>query len=170
MKIQPIFIGCIFYLTIIKITGSFEGYVPTATDLYLRGNNPAGFTVTSGSVLQSGGIQVTKSNLYATGNKTYNFSGYNRIQINFRLDAVGRYSGNGMRMKVTLYNKSIDIIGQSYTNVSAGNTYTINVNVNPSTFAPKIDVEYQVYTGGGDSDWSWWVSNWSGWIWQVKMS
>lgn len=73
------------------ITGTWEGYVPTATDLYLRGNNIASWTITRGSGrFDSGQISfyipdVTPfkySGIFTikTG-QSYNISGYTKINI-----------------------------------------------------------------------------------------
>lgn len=74
-------------VNIFGITGTFEGYVPSANDLYLRGNNIAGFIDNAAGSsnacrFESGAIYVRGYNtptlrLYTT--KTYNLSGYTKL-------------------------------------------------------------------------------------------
>ncbi len=67
------------------VTGTFEGYVPTPTDLYLRGNNVAGFVNNSNAAIFDAG-QIS----FQTGrdfefelktSKAYNVSGYTRLTL-----------------------------------------------------------------------------------------
>lgn len=66
------------------ITGSWEGWVPTPTDLYLRGNNIAGW---SGNryVLQAGYIVLASNheNAYLETSSVFNWTPYN--WINYQL-------------------------------------------------------------------------------------
>ena len=81
---------------IIGVMGSHSGYVTDPSDLYLRGNNPAGFGIGSfmgqgleGSMsLESGMMRIsnqssnnTKGCALVTTNKAYNLSGYKRITL-----------------------------------------------------------------------------------------
>jgi hypothetical protein len=70
-------------------TGTFEGYVPTATDLYLRGNNIAGFVSKNTSAInlsfESGQITIGTTNL-PTDNSLYAYAqkdltGYNYLNV-----------------------------------------------------------------------------------------
>lgn len=66
------------------VVGAFEGYVPTATDLYLRGNNVAGWVAnTSGLTLDAGQITILSSgasnSMYT--NNSYNMTGYTKFNI-----------------------------------------------------------------------------------------
>lgn len=64
------------------ITGTWEGYVPVATDLYLRGNNIAGFKPSNSyTTLESGGIMVNRGTLWVTTSRSYNLTPYTRINI-----------------------------------------------------------------------------------------
>ena len=47
-------------VNIFGVTGTWNGYVPSATDLYLRGNNVIGFTTTDFDTLQFDSGQITK--------------------------------------------------------------------------------------------------------------
>lgn len=75
------------------VIGTFEGYVPTATDLYLRGHNVAGFRTDQYAVFDAG--QITISYGGGGGNRSIygnvNFTGYN--YINFEGTFSGSYIG-----------------------------------------------------------------------------
>lgn len=73
-----------------SVTGTFEGYVATATDLYNNGLNPGGFqnpyASEYGIVIESNMINTIKgSTNYCTlkTNRKYNFTPYSRINIEF---------------------------------------------------------------------------------------
>ena len=73
-----------------SVTGTFEGYVATATDLYNNGLNPGGFqnplASNYGIVFESNMISTTNgSTNYCTlkTNRKYNFTPYSRINIEF---------------------------------------------------------------------------------------
>lgn len=102
-------------VTIFGVTGSFEGYVPTPTDLYLRGNNIAGWSKTYGSVdFQAGQIRFNQGD-QGYGIKsasTFNFTGYSRIVV---------YTSG----RLDLYHPSG--INTPYTQVRIGDTYLPDV-------------------------------------------
>lgn len=156
-------------VTIFNITGSHSGYVTEPADLYLRGNNPAGFTVRHG-ILQSGGIQAVRDydGITLTAKKSYNFSGYSKIQVNFRFDSFEYVYNSGSRILASVYNGA-ELISSAYQTVAEGKTYTISLAVNSSTFIPIISLKHQIFTSS-DGGSSWRSSMWDGWIWQVKMS
>lgn len=86
-------------VTVGGVTGTFEGYVPTATDLYLRGNNIASWSKISGGTenkvtFESGQIYMTNDMAATSGHEQeartiivtenqVNLTGYNYINIEF---------------------------------------------------------------------------------------
>lgn len=100
------------------IVGTFEGYVPTATDLYLRGNNLANFRAynTGEMRFDSGQISIV-TNEDADVLFTVNFTGYNWINIE-------GYTSNTGDMK----NIFITGIGSVGLKTGAGN-YTVSINI-----------------------------------------
>ena len=73
------------------LVGTFEGYVPTANDLYVRGNNIRGwYAATSNVVMDSGQITITGNgyNAQLRTNSDINLTGYNWLNIE-------GYTGNG---------------------------------------------------------------------------
>ena len=74
------------------VVGTFEGYVPTATDLYLRGNNVAGWTIkegVGGSCFDTGMISIvspapgehTGGRFSIQTGRTYNWAGFNYLNV-----------------------------------------------------------------------------------------
>lgn len=66
------------------IDGTFEGYVPVATDLYLRGNNINGWTPSSTSTIkfETGQITIVDAQMeFIYGGKTVNLAGFSRLCI-----------------------------------------------------------------------------------------
>jgi len=65
------------------VTGTWEGYVATATDLYYNGANAASCSVGGGLSLEATQITVTSSgsSLYLTLNKTYDVTGYTQLIV-----------------------------------------------------------------------------------------
>lgn len=116
------------------VVGTFEGYVPTATDLYLRGNNIKYFgAATSGDsyvVFDSG--QITLKNGGSGGNRTItanniSFTGYN--YINFE----GTFSGNYISISTSDYYA----IGK--VNVSGSGIWSIDIRALQATITLRIN-------------------------------
>ena len=86
--------GSIFHLLIIGVTGSWEGYVATATDLYYKGNNAYRFASNNAAVyFGSDRIQITKySYPQFTAGKAFAWSGYTKLIVNFNLAGVDYYT------------------------------------------------------------------------------
>lgn len=79
------------YMVVIKqllnmnLIGTFEGYVPTPTDLYLRGNNPAGFESNGNTIVDSGQITLKSDNAsYAISTaNVVNLTGFSHLNVEF---------------------------------------------------------------------------------------
>lgn len=84
-------------LPIIGIIGTWEGWVPTATDLYLRGNNPAGFSIVDSPNLSFQQSALYNSNRFGVikllSSKSYDLSPYSKLNIECNFDDSG-YGGN----------------------------------------------------------------------------
>lgn len=66
------------------VVGTFEGYVPTATDLYNRGANPANFYGSSNVYFDSNQIRMSvgeRKTEYLYGRTVYNFTPYSGVSI-----------------------------------------------------------------------------------------
>ena len=72
-----------------SVTGTFEGYVPTASDLYNNGSAPYGFSynqnlTTPESNMFTFSTLYNKSLMFSTS-KTFNLSGYTRFNIDMEI-------------------------------------------------------------------------------------
>lgn len=136
-------------VTILGVTGTWEGYVAAPTDLYYNGANPAGFanngTLVSGGVcrfdntyitIDSGTTSANAVNIKA--NKSYNFAGYSNLVITFRV-SVKTYSDDSL--------KGIELEGGTKVYhqfakgaLTQGNEYSVSLPLvnNQRTFVPTI--------------------------------
>ncbi|CAK7011240.1 MAG: hypothetical protein ENTB_04847 [Enterocloster aldenensis] len=101
----------IFYLVIIKITGSFEGWVAGNGELYRYGDNAAGFAPSAYPnvvVFDSGQITVNCTNsaqgMQITSGQTYNTGPWNYVNVLLnRTESIGSGTGfsSGIHIKET---------------------------------------------------------------------
>ena len=83
-------------VTILGVTGTWEGYVAAATDLYYMGQNPAGFSrlnLNSSLEVKFESNQITLKgvyNYYLATQKAYNLTGYSKIIIEGSLKGSGQ--------------------------------------------------------------------------------
>lgn len=120
-------------------TGTFEGYVPTATDLYLRGSNIVGLTVNSNyESLDSGQITVKDDvNHTSITSMSTNLTGYTRLNIQ-------GYKNNAAAGEAyLLYNGSQ--VGQVLS-IPTGN-YTIYFNVTNIQVSASFQVRLVIMKG-----------------------
>ena len=93
--------------------GSHSGYVTDPSDLYLRGNNPAGFTQVQYASFESGGIfhQSTYLPMVFKTSKVYNFTGYTTLAITYYI--VSAINRGSLRMTARVYRDNYDYQGES---------------------------------------------------------
>ncbi len=107
-------------VTVGGVTGTWEGYVATPTDLYYNGNNAAGITSSS---VTFGATNITLSTgTHSIGlkiNRTYAVSGYTRLNIQ---GSVSIYSSTSTKISSSNVTPS-----QNYSalNLSNGTTFTL---------------------------------------------
>lgn len=80
-------------ILLLGITGTWEGYVPTATDLYLRGNNVAGWACVLHASLHTGGIYISPSSSILSEIKTsksYNLISFKKLNITINISEAGQ--------------------------------------------------------------------------------
>lgn len=99
--------GYVLNLFGIKITGNFEGWVPTPQDLYYNGTNPAGFTINSNCVaFQNTRIVMTgEPSLNSEINtiqftKSYNVQSYSKLIFEGQFDSIGTSSTSNRTLKI----------------------------------------------------------------------
>jgi hypothetical protein len=119
------------------IIGTFEGYVPTATDLYLRGNNIANWLSENSATFDKGQISSYFYNFGIGAN--LNLVGKTRLNIQGIAKA-------GSTKTWIVYQKNQQFINQNLTVPSSGEfTYSFNVSAN------QTSDYFMVYTFHGDN-------------------
>lgn len=132
------------------LVGTFEGYIPTAKDLYLRGNNLAGWYKASGTstmvIFDAGQISIGGSATYwmqiASAN-AINITGFNSLNIegytSYGSDAIKKIellrTDNGMRL------------GQLNITGSGAGNYVYSFNV--STYQISATLRLDFFQMGG---------------------
>ncbi len=108
------------------VVGTWEGYVPTATDLYLRGNNIAGWDNDNALGLTFDAGQITLKTVTG-GNRhlaaTVNAVGFN--YINFEIYVSGNITSNA---KINIYSFAGNYPGGGVDITSTG-SYTVSIPV-----------------------------------------
>lgn len=130
-------------VNIFGVTGTWSGYVVTATDLYLRGQNPAGFRGSTAE-FQSGGIYIPDAITSLTGSKTYNFSPYTKLNIEYKATAGDQpYDHFGLR------NSSGDQVAVATITRSANTSRTVSIDITDVLFTdyPRIYISSRSSAG-----------------------
>nr|DAL70343.1 MAG TPA: tail protein [Caudoviricetes sp.] len=90
----------------IKITGSFEGWVPTPQDLYYNGTNPAGFTINSNcAAFQNTRIVMTSESSSSEINtiqftKSYNVQSYSKLIFEGKFESIGTSTTSNRTLRI----------------------------------------------------------------------
>ena len=130
-------------VNIFGATGTWSGYVVTETDLYLRGKNPAGFSAESAE-FQSGGIYIPDVITSLTGTKTYNFSPYTKLNIEYKATAGDQpYDHFGLR------NSSGSQVATATIMRSANTSRTVSIDITDVLFTdyPRIYISSRSNAG-----------------------
>jgi hypothetical protein len=127
------------------VIGTFEGYAPTPTDLYLRGNNIIGwdFIDSNRPVFDSGQMSITNNGVkYITG--PFNIAGFSRL--NFE----GNMKSDSTIKKVITLLRSHDsmetLASLTLTGTNAGD-YTVSINVSNSQINSRFVLSFVGMTG-----------------------
>jgi hypothetical protein len=130
------------------VVGTFEGYVPTSTDLYLRGNNIGGWTINSsgGGTLESGGMRMLNKKLYVNTTNQYNLSGFNYLNLEIYFDHFDpKYNQwNSPYMYGELRpnaNRSTNLATVATGIISNNNSYILNFNVSNLHLTTNMQIE-----------------------------
>ena len=119
------------------VTGTWEGYVATATDLYYLGVNNAGLTVTSSSstgrtiAFESTFIRIYTSAIDSaaliTAGKSYQFAGFSKVNVQFYVSGTAT---NNSGKKITVLSGSSEIGSYDiFTLMQTVGTYTISFSL-----------------------------------------
>lgn len=140
-------------VTILGVTGTWEGYVAAATDLYYNGANPAGFALASelvgNGVCSFDGAYITinsvgtaiNSSLSLKSGKSYNFTGYKNVVITFRVAKKVASTDTLISRRITL--RGGTSVSRTYANdaLVQGSDYTAYLSLadNQKTFVPIVE-------------------------------
>ena len=152
-----------------NLIGTFEGWVPTTTDLYLRGNNAAGFTALEPSSannvvsFETGQLRLETPN---GGSITYgaiasaNLTGLSRVNIQGSLYLRNSHSSTSSIIYIEVRTSKTDYSGSASAKLSGsydvGSTFTLSVDVSAIDAVRWI----RVYTGTG----------WGAYIYRIWLS
>ena len=122
-------------VNIFGVTGTFEGYVPTASDLYLRGNNVANVSIISkyDYRFESGSIYM----LSQVGNNVYPWTIAPRIVVQKDLTGFNYVNVEYYISSAIVTQSSEGLICISITNSSSGPTSSTGTPPSPDTYGAK---------------------------------
>lgn len=151
-------------VTIFGVTGTHSGYVPTATDLYLRGTNNAGFTNNNNSnvTFESGAIYIKGTNAYLKGSKAYDLSPYSKLNIEYMAE-----SGTKTYDRFFLRDSSSNFIGKAVVSRNANVTRTVQIDISNENYTAVLYVEVASISG---SDGTGTVGNITAQIYRIWLS
>lgn len=140
-------------VTILGVTGTWEGYVAAATDLYYNGANAAGFALASelvgDGVCSFDGAYITinsegtaiNSSLSLKPGKSYNFTGYKNLVITFRVAKKASHTDTLISRRITL--RGGTSVSRTYASdaLVQGSDYTAYLSLadNQKTFVPIVE-------------------------------
>jgi len=160
-------------------TGTFEGYVPTATDLYLRGNNKAGFTSTNSASavsFESGGIKIYRAGPELKSANQVNFTPYNYLNIEVYYESYVNTIGNSktnFKMRSTLWDGTTTISTGISSNITEGKSVTFSIPVSTLSLTRIVHIRiYVQYDALEDNNQ--WVTyttvSWNGYVYRIWLS
>ena len=157
--------------------------MPTATDLYLRGNNIAGFTSNSKDcTFEAGGIKVTGYsgiNIISAGNLNYVPYNYLNIQGYFekRTQISEKERNVGLVFYANTYGGTATLISQAQIAVPKNNSnFTISINVSNVSISKRsilyLKIKGEYYYDGNDGEyWETFDSRgWQGYVYRIWFS
>lgn len=125
------------------VTGTWEGYVPGAQDLYYRGNNVAGFIAGQKATLDAGQITIgplTSASQYGYLYTNNSISTVGRTWINMQVNITSHYNdldGDSIYISMSFGGQTLKtIIGSGY----GEKTYSFNVSAIQASSAITITV------------------------------
>lgn len=112
------------------VTGTWEGYVPTATDLYIRGTNSAGFygveNATKISFYTGQVTFVLYSGSVSMAAESINLTGYSYVNVEFQ--ATG-FTSSSSDSYLSMYLAAGQTVDSRYYAAGTGVTYTASFSV-----------------------------------------
>lgn len=129
------------------ITGTWEGYVAAATDLYYNGANAAGlsrtdtdtyWTTTFESTFIRAVAKAQNNRMQLTANKSYQFAGYSAIQITiYSVGVAGQFA-----IELRDNANSVRVGDTIQSNIVKGGTFTMSIplTTQQTSFVPRFDM------------------------------
>lgn len=151
-------------VNIFGVTGTFEGWVPTPTDLYLNGVNSAGFSSSNSRVtIESGGIRYNNGRTEIRSTQTYNLSKYTKLNIEYQFSSVGQpYVHVGLTDGV-----NTSPIVWAIFSPGIGTKKTFSMDISSVAMSTKLGLDlYSITTSSGSGT----VGTITGWIYHIWLS
>lgn len=151
-------------VNIFGVTGTWEGWVATATDLYKNGVNSASFAaIGTHTIFESNSIicDSTRYSLYIRAAKTYNLSAYSKINIEYMVLGVEE-----SYLKIKIMNGTSVIASTTISpQINVKKTVDINISAVQATFGPSLEISsISSSTGSGT------VGGMRGYLYRVWLS
>lgn len=127
------------------VVGTFEGYVPTARDLYLRGNNINSWYATENSSLDTGQISIGYSNPSSIVTNNLNFTGFASLNIEHYCN--GSWNSTGIELHKIVSSSYYETFGVLSLPNLAGGIHVSSFNISPYQLAGKIRLTFRYYAG-----------------------
>ncbi len=127
-----------------KVTGTFEGWVATPTDLYYNGVDPAGFSTGGGSSgITYDGIRITipqnRYSPYITASNSYNFTPYTKLNIDMQYSKDSLNTGNDTGISISnVGGSSIDASIKTGDRYAGRYTFSIDITNIGITVRPRL--------------------------------
>ena len=174
---------CAFFL---GVTGTWEGWVPSATDLYLRGNNIVNFTTESTScTFEAGGIKITgkdRNDFSVISSTNLNYVTYKYLNIQGYFEKRTKILPIERNVRLAFYaytygEKPTALIAES-TVALPGNSsnFTVSTKVSNISISKRselyLKIKGEYYYDGNDGEY--WTTfegtGWQGYVYRVWFS
>lgn len=132
---------------IMNLIGTFEGYVPTATDLYLRGQNIANFTRYSNygfPVFDVGQLTLTAANEQHAMQANFSLIGYNRL--NFELYKTG-WLGNTPYRSIAIQHTDGDLSSSVDLDSALNVQQTVSIDISALNISGSMAITFHRWKG-----------------------
>ena len=132
---------------IMGLIGTFEGYVPTPQDLYLRGKNIANFTRYTNygfPAFDAGQLTLTAANEQHAMKANFSLIGYNRL--NFELYKTGWLGSNPYR-SIAIQHTDGDLSARVDLDSSLNVQQTVSIDISALNISGSMAITFQRWKG-----------------------
>ena len=120
----------------IKITGSFEGWVPSPQDLYYNGQNPSGFKIADGNKWQFQNTKIQCLFLSERGSNALYFGRAYDVRSYSKLILEGRFVSYSSYYTMTVRLSSPNMVPGFTTQTGIVSASSVTLNIEPMTTIP----------------------------------